>query len=409
MNRTTFRLVFVISCAHAMAHFFELSLPAVEHNIASEYYPQDAAAGKLFTGWLSFTWRLPWGCGALLVGWLVDRYGSTRMLTIYLLGGAAACLLAGLQLSVPVLLVVMFTMGSFASIYHPAGLTLISHCTTTENRPRALGMHGVIGSAGIAMAPLLAGLVLLLGYEWRNYYQLLALLAGLFGCWMLLRGRQMTVVSQQLKDEGQQAEAMSGNADPEDAHWQAFFVLCVLAALMGMIYAGVLTFLRRFLGMDATTAVNDPAMMRAYFLMALVLLTGCIGQYVAGRIAHSDALELQLTLVCLSNAPLLVWMGFASDNTRLLAAMVFSLIHFMNQPIYNSLIAKYTPSSRRSLCYGFSFLMGFGVGGLGAPLAGAIQGETTIYLVFSGIAVMAGIMGGLLCIINRRQQAVENS
>ena len=73
------------------------------------------------------------------------------------------------------------------------------------------------------------------------------------------------------------------------------------------------------------------------------------------------------------------------------------------------MIAKYTPSSRRSLCYGFSFLMGFGVGGLGAPLAGAIQGETTIYLVFSGIAVMAGIMGGLLCIINRRQQAVENS
>jgi hypothetical protein len=65
------------------------------------------------------------------------------------------------------------------------------------------------------------------------------------------------------------------------------------------------------------------------------------------------------------------------------------------------LVAKYTPSSRRSVCYGFSFMMGFGIGGLGAPLAGYLPNELLTYLVFSGIAVVAGGMGGILWWLDR--------
>jgi hypothetical protein len=140
----------------------------------------------------------------------------------------------------------------------------------------------------------------------------------------------------------------------------------------------------------------------ASFMMALILLCGCIGQYLAGRFARSGILELQLTLICLANAPFLVWMSMASGTTtRYIAAVAFSIVHFMNQPIYNSLIAKYTPSRRRSVCYGFSFMMGFGVGGLGAPLAGYLPGELLTYLVFSGIAVVAAGLGALLCWLDR--------
>ena len=110
MNRKTFRLVFLVSCAHAMAHVFELSLPSVEHDIALDY-STDMTTGKVLTGWLSFCWRLPWGVGALLVGVLVDRYGSARMLVIYLLGCALTCLLVSLQLDLPVMFAAMFLMG----------------------------------------------------------------------------------------------------------------------------------------------------------------------------------------------------------------------------------------------------------------------------------------------------------
>ena len=79
---------------------------------------------------------------------------------------------------------------------------------------------------------------------------------------------------------------------------------------------------------------------------------------------------------------------------------IFTSINISNS-YYNSLIAKYTPSRRRSVCYGFSFMMGFGVGGLGAPLAGYLPSEMLTYLVFSGIAVLAAGMGALLCWLDR--------
>ena len=58
----------------------------------------------------------------------------------------------------------------------------------------------------------------------------------------------------------------------------------------------------------------------------------------------------------------LAWMAVAEGSTRVLAAGLFALVHFMNQPVYNSLIANYTPRKWRSLCYGFSFMTSFGVG-----------------------------------------------
>ena len=407
MDRTTFRLVFLVSCAHAMAHVFELSLPSIEPDLAREYFPSDQDAGKVFTGWLSFCWRLPWGAGALLVGLLVDRYGSSRMLVIYLLGCGATCLLMSLHLELPMLFVVMFLMGSFASIYHPAGLTLISHCTTPDNRPRALGMHGVIGSAGIAMAPLLAGVLLQRGLAWRDYYLLLALPGAVLGGWFLLRRSRISKDVRQLVAAGEEEERLGDGPDPESAAWPSFLVLTLLAALQGMIYAGVLTYLRRYLGFGQGDGELD-RLSYASYMMALILLCGSIGQYIAGRMARSRSLELQLTLVCLANAPFLIWMSMAEGNTRYLAAILFSIVHFMNQPIYNSLVAKYTPSSRRSLCYGFSFMMGFGVGGLGAPLAGSLPSELVTYLVLSGVAVAAGAMGGILCWLSRQPGQAAN-
>ena len=72
---------------------------------------------------------------------------------------------------------------------------------------------------------------------------------------------------------------------------------------------------------------------------------------------------------------------------------------------YNSLIAKYTPSERRSTCYGFSFMMGFGVGGLGAPLAGMLATESTTYLVFSLLSFVAAMLGGVLWYLDSRHRS----
>ena len=398
MNSATLRLVLLVSSAHALVHVYELSLPSLELEIAKDYAERRRASsapqlspamkermledlaqgGKREMGLLSTTWRMPFGFGALLAGWLVDRWGPRRMLLVYLVGGAAACWAAGVEQRMATLFVTMFLMGAFASIYHPAGLTLISTETKPEERARALGLHGIFGSAGIASAPFLAALALGAGASWRQFYLLLAAAGALLG--LLLwhqwgRGRDLP------KAPVDKAE--------DEADWPAFAVLIAATLLQGFVYAGVLSFLTRYLAASTWAGGQLPS---ASLATALVLAMGCIGQYAAGRFARIGRLERQLLQVTLANIPMLLWMSFAEGNQRILAAAAFSIVHFMHQPLYNSLVAIYTPVTKRSLCYGFSFAMSFGLGGLGATLVGFTPSERLAYQLLAGVAAVSSVL-----------------
>jgi len=139
------------------------------------------------------------------------------------------------------------------------------------------------------------------------------------------------------------------------------------------------------------------------YLAGGVLLVGCFGQYLAGRFARHHWLEPQLLLITLGNVPGLLIMAFGDGLWRVAGALVWSLIHFMHQPVYNSLIAKYTPRARRSLCYGFSFAMGFGFGSFGARFAGASTNNLFTFCSLAGIVALAVA----LCALLWRQDAVR--
>src|SRR5687768_14292304 len=113
MSRATLSIVLIVSCAHAMVHVYEQSLPSVEQRIARDFYPSDPARGKEFTGQLSNVWRLMWGVGGVLAGWLVDRCGSRRMLALYLLGCAAAAALSASSVTRSGLYTAMLLSGGF--------------------------------------------------------------------------------------------------------------------------------------------------------------------------------------------------------------------------------------------------------------------------------------------------------
>jgi predicted MFS family arabinose efflux permease len=375
-------LVLLVCCAHAMAHFFELSFPSIEPLAARDY-----EVSTVVTGWLIFCWRLPWGFGALAAGMLVDRYGGARMLAGFLIGAALCSLLVGTSAPLPILFVLMFAMGAAASIYHPAGLSLISHVTTPESRGRALGLHGVYGSLGIGAAPLLAWAAISAGFSWRHYYWMLAVPAIVLGAMFVLYGLRNGEPSHSLRDAA---------SDPQDrTDWFSFAGLSAVGVLQGMVYAGTLSFLVRYLSeIDvASTLAIAQKVDQAAFWTSGVLLVGCIGQYAAGWAAQPAKLERQLLVVTLLNVPCLAAMAAAEGYFRVAAAATFALFHFMYQPLYNSLVSKYTPRRRRSLSYGLSFTMTFGLGGFGAALAGYMTSDLARYGAMAGLSTAAALFG----------------
>lgn len=405
MRNAQFSLILLVCCAHALVHIYELSLPSVEQQIADEYYEGDPARGKLLTGQMSNSWRFTWGFGALGAGWLVDRYGSRQMLAVYLAGCGALCIAVVWCQTTVSLFVVMLAMGAFASIYHPAGLALISHSSSVASRSRALGMHGVFGSLGIGFAPFAAALILDSGMSWRAVYGWLSVpgvLLGVIFVWISWRHRSPS-----------HSDVSPLAPDTVIPRWRSFFTLTVLAMLQGFIYAAVFSFLPRYLsevpegtfGVESLNHVEAGQLdhsgdaevsrytSRGMWWAMPVLLSGCVGQYVAGRWARPAWLEKQLVAVILLNIPFLLWMSVADGMVRVWAAAGFALVHFMHQPIYNSLIAQYTPLARRSICYGFSFAAGLGLGSVGALFAGSSPSDRITYLTLGCTAGLAAVVG----------------
>ena len=101
-------------------------------------------------------------------------------------------------------------------------------------------------------------------------------------------------------------------------------------------------------------------------------------------------------------------MAFAEGPSRFVAACVLAVVHFMNQPVYNSLIAQHIPASRRSLGYGFSNMMCFGIGAFGSLFAGQFDGESADAIVYgslAGVAAAAGLSAAYSLIVRDRNLA----
>lgn len=389
MSSTTFRLVILVSFAHALVHAFEVSLSSVEQLIADDF-----GVTKEATGLLGTVWRVPFGCGALLAGWLADRYGSKRLLLTFLGGCICTALIAHWAPSLSVVFGAMFGMGCFASIYHPAGLALIARETRPENRPAALGWHGIFGSAGFTCAPLLAALAFsVASLSWRDYYVVLCVPAVIIA---FLLG--ITLRETQTEELPSPNPSQANDQDPAGPERipGIFYFLVLIGALSGFVYAGFMHFLPRYLDTSLNEFFSIPSAGLRNYLAAIVLACGVIGQAFAGRIARPGVMERQLSLVILANAPCLIAMALAEGPWRLAAACLFATVHFMNQPLYNSLIAQYVPSSRRSMGYGFSNMMCFGIGALGPLFAGLMPTNQLTYCGLAGVICLPGILAWIL-------------
>ncbi|OYR51583.1 MFS transporter, partial [Halorubrum sp. Ea8] len=159
MDRAERRIVAFTAGSHGLVHTYELSIPILLTVWIAEFSTTAATLGLVSTvGYGLF------GVGALPGGILVDRFGSKSLILACLGGMAASFLLVSVAPNLLALALAIAVWGVTASVYHPAGLSLISK--SVDRRGTALGYHGIGGNLGIALGPLATAL-LLLAFDWR--------------------------------------------------------------------------------------------------------------------------------------------------------------------------------------------------------------------------------------------------
>jgi predicted MFS family arabinose efflux permease len=147
----------------------------------------------------------------------------------------------------------------------------------------------------------------------------------------------------------------------------------------GFAYQGGLTFLPRFVGAE-------------FFALALGL--GAIGQVVSGRLADRRQSERILFGLSLCAATVLVLLEvLPSGGAFTTAALLFGFLLFSLEPLQNILVTGEVPGSIRGLAFGFTFLSVFGIGSIGAALAGwliANHASAILFLVLGGFLAASG-------------------
>jgi MFS family permease len=335
---------------------------------------------------------------------LADAYGSRPLIVGCLLGMGGSFVLLAFAPSLPVVALCLVVWGAAASVYHPAGLALISK--GVEERGAAFAYHGIAGNLGIALGPLAAALLLLFFGDWRLAVGLLGVPALLAAGYALRVDVDETAAaaadgSGDARASGSVSSLAEFLADSRRLLVGPFLLVFAVVMLSGLYYRGFLTFLPELLsGFDSLTAVDvagrtvEP---NRYVYVGL-LMAGVLGQYVGGRLTDRIPVERGLAygygaLGVLAVAYLPV--ATAGLFPLLAVSALMGVALFVVQPFYQATVAEYTPPGARGLSYGYTYLGVFGVGALGGALAGGILTVATSTALFATLAGFGFVAGGI--------------
>nr|WP_276234385.1 MFS transporter [Halosegnis sp. DT85] len=417
MNDNDRAITALVMLAHGLVHTYELTLPilAVQTVWAAEFPATTLPVlGTVPTtlavlGIVVSAGYALFGLGALPGGVLADAYGSRPLIVACLLGMGGSFVLLAFAPNLVVVALCLVIWGAAASVYHPAGLALISK--GVEERGTAFAYHGIAGNLGIALGPLAAAVMLLFTNDWRLTVGVLGVPAILAAGFALRIDVDEAAAAD---DEDGDARASGSVASLDEFLSQSrtllvgpFLLVFAVVMLSGLYYRGFLTFLPELLsGFDSLTPVEVAGRSLSPYRYVYVglLMAGVVGQYVGGRLTDRIEVERGLALGYGSLGVLaLVFLPLATAGLLPLLAVcaVMGVALFVVQPFYQATVAEYTPAGARGLSYGYTYLGVFGIGALGGAVAGGILTAANAAALFAVLAAFGFVAGAIGLYLSR--------
>ena len=372
MNRFEKTILAITGGSHLSVHALMLALPSLIPIIRNEFN-----VGLDTLGFVVTISAFMFGLGAIPAGWAEKRFGGRQLLLIYQFGSSISAILVALSSSFEMMVISLGLMGFFCSIYHPAGLTLISH--RVNKLTKGMAVHGIFGSTGSALGPILATAVAAL-ISWRASYAVLGTFNGILAIstfFAIPYRRRADIPEEEFANHKQKTNK------------PALILYFLTNAFLGMAYYGFTTFMPvHFADNTNSLLPSMSANMKAGLFPTMVFIAGIGGQLIGARIGDRFHKPTALLWIILANIPFFILMGYTTDLFLVLSSLMLGVAYFSNQPIGNTLIAQFTRSQNRGLGYGISFFLSFGIGSLAAGFSGIIAVKMGVSAVFPSMGLL---------------------
>ncbi len=379
------QLIGLVGVAHMISHFSQLLLPPLFPWLKDAFNASYTELGFLMTIFFVVSCIVQ-----TLSGFWVDRFGPRPILFagLSLLGLAAF----GFSLSTSYWMMACCSAlaGVGNGVFHPVDYTLINRKVSPARLGHAYSTHGITGSLGWALSPVLL-VPLALAYSWQVALMAAGSLAFLvLGALVLSRDKLTFAVAAPAKPDAKGTARSAPDAGLDfltiPAVWMCFAFFFLYAIVISVIQAFAPEAARQLHGVPLTLAA---------ICLTIYMVSSACGMLLGGFLASdpSRCERVVGTAFCVAAAFALT-LGFAHLPSAAVP-IVFGVMGFASGiagPSRDLLVKKSTPENATGRVYGVVY-SGLDIGQAVSPLFfGALMDHHQYSGVFLGLAVVQGIL-----------------
>ena len=371
----------LLNAGHALDHLFLLIFATAVSAIAADW-------GMVWQDLMPYTVGafVMFGLGSLPAGRLGDLWGRRAMMVVFFLGLGACGLLVAVTRGVWSLAAALTLMGVFASIYHPVGIPMLVQ--QAKNPGFTIGVNGLFGNLGIAVAAVLTGL-LVKHAGWRAAFAVpgaLALLCGLL--FLALVPREEMAPARRPKKAVDLPRAVMA---------RVLMVMTLAAISSSLIFNFTTNGNGHLLAERLRGLIDDPATLGV--LLALVYTVASFAQLVVGKLIDRYPLKWVYLPIVAMQVPLFLLAAGAGGWALYVVVVAFMIFVFGAIPFVDAMIVQYVDDRMRSRVAGVRLAVSFGVSSLAVYLLGPTvkaAGFATLLAVMAAISASTTLFVALL-------------
>jgi len=364
-----------LNFGHALDHLLMLIFPTVVLAMAPEF-------GRAYSEMLPLALGgfIMFGAGSLPAGWLADHWSRRGMMVVFFVGIGVASVLTGLAQSPWQVAAGITLIGAFGAIYHPVGIAML--VSGREKVGRVLGVNGVFGNFGVALAALIAG-ALAHWVSWRAAFVVPGVIS-------IALGIAFAAFVPDTRSAWKASKAGARQVFPRSLLARVFTILLITTLCGGIIFNSTTVAMPKVFDERLTALVSTT--LGIGVLVSLVYVFAAMAQLVVGHFLDRDTIKSVLVPVVGFQVPLLLAAAFFDDYLMLLVALGMMFFIFGQVPINDAMVAAYTDETWRSRVFAVRYVVSFGASAFAVPLVALMHRYSSdfryLFFVLAGTAAL---------------------
>ncbi len=345
----------LLNVAHAIDHWVLLIFATAVSSIAADFGLSrwedlmPFATGAFFA----------FGFGSLPAGRLGDTWGRRPMMLAFFYGLGATLLLVAMANGPWQIAIALTLMGVFSSIYHPVGIPMLLR---DAKRPgRTIGINGLAGNLGIALAALVTGLIVKY-IGWRAAFALPALVS--VGCGVLFARLSPP------EGEPPTRRRATASALPRSVLVRVIAVITVIATTSALLFNFTTNGNTELLRERMAAVVTDPAALG--LLLGLVYAIASFAQLLVGHLIDRVPIKRLLLAIVALQVPLFLAASQAHGWLFFVLIVLFMGVVFGAIPFIDAIIVRFVDDRVRSQVAGARLAISFSISSLAVYLLGPV-------------------------------------